>query len=125
MDTLIGKTISHYRIVEKIGAGGMGIVYLARDTRLNRAAAIKSLPEDVASDRDRLAHFKQEAQVLASLSHPNIAAIYGLEESGGRRYLALEYVEGETLAARIEKAKGKKRIRGAISGRLGPCYMRW
>ena len=101
MDTLIGKTISHYRIERELGRGGMGIVYLARDTRLNRLAAIKALPDDVASDRDRLARFKQEAQVLASLSHPNIAGIYGLEESEGRRYLALEYVEGETLAARI------------------------
>ncbi len=81
----------------------MGIVYLARDTRLNRTVAIKALPDDVASNPDRLARFRREAQLLASLSHPNIAGIYGLEESGGRRYLALEHVEGETLAERIAR----------------------
>ena len=95
--------IGPYRIERELARGGMGIVYLAHDTRLNRAAAIKALPDDVASDPDRLARFKQEAQVLASLSHQNIAGIYGLEESEGRRYLALEYIEGETLAERIAR----------------------
>jgi TolB-like protein/Flp pilus assembly protein TadD len=101
LDTLIGRTVSHYLIEREIGRGGMGVVYLARDTRLRRAAAIKALPEGVAEDGDRLARFEQEARVLASLNHPNIAAIYGLEEAGGRRYLALEYVDGDTLAERI------------------------
>jgi len=99
--TGIPSQIGPYRIEREIARGGMGIVYLARDTRLDRAAAIKALPDDVASDPERLARFEREAKVLASLHHPNIAGIYGLEESGGRRYLALEHIEGETLAARI------------------------
>ncbi len=103
MDTLIGKTLSHYRIVEKIGAGGMGEVYRAQDTRLERDVAIKALPEALCSDPERVARFEREARALASLNHPNIAAIYGLEEVEGRRYLALELVKGETLAARITR----------------------
>jgi serine/threonine-protein kinase len=99
----IPDTIGPYRIEREIARGGMGIVYLAHDTRLKRAAAIKALPDDVASDRDRLARFRQEAQILASLSHPNVAGIYGLEESGGRSYLVLEHIEGETLADRVAR----------------------
>jgi len=97
-----GQTLSHYRIDRKIGQGGMGEVWAATDTRLNRPAAIKALPASVAADPERLARFKREAQMLAALSHPNIAAIYGLEESAGAPYLALELVEGEDLSARIE-----------------------
>src|SRR5437867_2161474 len=93
--------VGPYRIEREIARGGMGIVYLARDTRLDRAVAIKALPDDVAADPDRLARFEREAKVLASLNHPNVAGIYGVEESEGRRYLALEHVEGETLAARL------------------------
>jgi len=93
--------IGLYPIEREIGRGGMGIVYLGRDTRLDRPVAIKVLPEAFAADPDRLARFEREARLLASLSHPNIAAIYGLEESSGRRFLVLEYVEGETLAQRI------------------------
>src|SRR5438876_7404249 len=96
-----GATISHYRIVSKLGAGGMGEVYRARDTKLNRDVAIKILPEAFAQDSDRLARFKREAQVLASLNHPNIASIYGLEESNGFMALAMELVEGPTLADRL------------------------
>jgi serine/threonine-protein kinase len=101
--TGIPTQIGPYRIEREIARGGMGIVYLARDTRLDRTAAIKALPDDVASDPGRLARFEREAKTLASLNHPNIAGIYGVEESGGRRYLALEHVEGETLAARIAR----------------------
>jgi serine/threonine-protein kinase len=97
----IPAQVGPYRIERELARGGMGIVYLARDTRLDRAVAIKALPDDVAADPDRLARFEREAKTLASLNHPNIAGIYGVEESGGRRYLALEHVEGETLAARI------------------------
>jgi serine/threonine-protein kinase len=97
--------IGPYRIEREIARGGMGIVYLARDTRLDRAVAIKALPEDVAADPERLARFEREAKTLASLNHPNIAAIYGIEGSEGRRYLVLEHVEGETLAARLAKGK--------------------
>jgi serine/threonine-protein kinase len=101
----IPPQIGPYRIEREIARGGMGIVYLARDTRLDRAVAIKALPEDVAADPERLARFEREAKTLASLNHPNIAAIYGIEVSEGRRYLVLEHVEGETLAARLAKGK--------------------
>ncbi len=99
--TTAPTTIGPYRIEREIARGGMGIVYLARDTRLDRAVAIKALPDDFAEDPERLARFEREAKVLASLNHPNIAGIHGIEESEGRRYLALEHVEGETLADRI------------------------
>ncbi len=98
---MVGKTIAHYKVGEKIGAGGMGEVYRATDTKLNRDVALKVLPEEFARDADRMARFKREAQVLASLNHPNIASIYGLEESDGIRCLVLELVEGLTLAERI------------------------
>jgi serine/threonine-protein kinase len=87
------QSIAHYRIVSKLGEGGMGAVYRATDTKLNRDVAIKVLPDAFASDPDRLARFSREAQVLAALTHPNIAAIYGVEE----RALVMELVEGEDL----------------------------
>lgn len=96
-----GTRLGRYEIRSKIGEGGMGEVYRARDTKLNRDAAIKILPEAFAQDSDRLARFKREAQVLASLNHPNIASIFGLEESNGSMALAMELVEGPTLADRI------------------------
>ena len=98
---MIGKKISHYSVTEKLGAGGMGEVYRATDTKLNRDVALKILPEAFANDAQRMARFSREAQVLASLNHPNIAAIYGLEEADGIRCLVLELVEGPTLAERI------------------------
>jgi eukaryotic-like serine/threonine-protein kinase len=98
-----GTRLGPYEIVSLLGAGGMGEVYRARDSRLGRDVAIKALPESLAHDADRLARFEREARLLASLNHPNIAAIYGLEEAGGQRYLVLEYVEGETLAQRLAK----------------------
>ena len=97
------QSIAHYRILEKIGQGGMGEVYRASDTKLHRDVAIKLLPEVFASDPERMARFSREAQVLASLNHPNIAAIHGLEEGDGRRALVMELVEGETLAERIAR----------------------
>jgi serine/threonine protein kinase len=99
----IGQTISHYRLVEKIGQGGMGEVYLADDTTLDRKVALKFLPEAFISDPERMARFEREAKLLASLNHPNIAGIYGLEQADGNRFLVLEYVEGETLHARLSK----------------------
>src|SRR5438046_5901775 len=93
------STIAHYKIASKLGEGGMGAVYRATDTKLNRDVAIKVLPDSFAADPDRLARFAREAQVLASLNHPHIAAIYGVEE----RALVLELVEGPTLAERIAK----------------------
>jgi serine/threonine-protein kinase len=100
---MIGQTISHYKILEKIGQGGMGVVYRAEDTHLSREVAIKVLPEQFTQDPQRLARFEREAKLLASLNHPNIAAIYGLEEADGVRFIALELVEGETLAERVAK----------------------
>ena len=93
--------IGPFKIERELGRGGMGEVYLARDTRLDRQVAIKVLPAHLAQDPDRLARFQREAKVLASLNHPGIGAIYGLEEVGGHQYLILEFVEGETLADRL------------------------
>jgi serine/threonine protein kinase len=100
---MIGRTVSHYRIVDKIGEGGMGEVYRARDERLDRDVAIKVLPEAVAQDPERLARFEREAKLLASLSHQNVATLYGLEVHEGQRFLVMELAEGETLAERIKK----------------------
>jgi serine/threonine protein kinase len=100
---MIGQTLAHYRITAAIGAGGMGEVYRATDTKLHRDVAIKVLPPEVAQDPERLARFEREAHLLASLNHPNIAAIYGLEEAGGQPFLALELVEGEDLKERLAK----------------------
>ena len=98
-----GTKLAHYEIIEPIGKGGMGEVYRARDGKLGRDVAIKVLPEEFAENEERLARFKREAKVLASLNHPNIASIYGLEESEGTHYLVLELVPGETLAERIAR----------------------
>ena len=106
------ETLGHYRIVEQIGEGGMGVVYRAQDTRLNRAVAIKVLRPEVATNPDRLARFKREAHLLAALNHHCIAAIYGLEEHAGTSFLVLELVEGETLARRL--ARGPVRVREAV-----------
>jgi serine/threonine protein kinase len=99
----IGQTISHYRIIEKLGQGGMGEVFLAHDTSLDRKVALKFLPDIFSGDPERLARFEREAKLLASLNHPNIATIYGLEQADGKRFLAMELVEGETLAQQIER----------------------
>jgi eukaryotic-like serine/threonine-protein kinase len=100
---MIGKTISHYRISLKLGQGGMGEVFQAHDASLDRKVALKFLPDKFAGDSERLARFKREAKILAALSHPNIAAIYGLEQADSKSFLVLELVEGETLAQRISK----------------------
>ena len=98
---MIGTTLAHYKITAALGAGGMGEVYRATDTNLGRDVAIKVLPPEVAQDAERLARFKREAHLLAALNHPNIAAIYGLEEADGKPFLALELVEGEDLKERL------------------------
>ena len=100
---MIEQSIAHYRITDKIGQGGMGEVYRATDTKLNRDVALKLLPDLFGKDPDRMARFSREAQVLASLNHPNIASIHGLEESGGKRALVMELVEGETLQERLKR----------------------
>jgi serine/threonine-protein kinase len=99
---MIGQTVAHYRITEKIGAGGMGEVFLARDEKLNRDVALKILPEIYTKDAQRMGRFQREAQVLASLNHANIAAIYGLEAEGAVHALVLELVDGEDLAQMVE-----------------------
>jgi serine/threonine protein kinase len=99
---MIGKTLIHYEITAEIGRGGMGEVYQAKDTKLGREVAIKVLPEEFAMDHDRVARFQREAKLLASLNHPNIAAIYGLEESEGTHFLVMELIEGDTLRDRIK-----------------------
>ena len=95
------SSIAHYRITAKLGEGGMGEVYRATDTKLGRDVALKVLPEAFAQDADRMARFAREAQVLASLNHPNMATIYGVETAGGTSVLVMEMVEGPTLAERI------------------------
>jgi serine/threonine protein kinase/Flp pilus assembly protein TadD len=100
---MINTTITHYKITGKLGQGGMGDVYRATDTQLDREVAIKVLPTSFANDSDRLARFEREAKVLAALNHPNIAAIYGIEKSGGAHALIMELVEGLTLAERLEQ----------------------
>jgi eukaryotic-like serine/threonine-protein kinase len=101
--SIIGKTLGNFEITSQLGKGGMGEVYQAKDQKLGRSVAIKVLPDEFARDADRVARFQREAKVLASLNHPNIASIYGLEESGGTNFLVLELVEGETLADQIKR----------------------
>src|SRR5947208_5782959 len=99
--SLAGTRLGPYDLASLLGAGGMGEVFRARDTKLGRDVAIKVLPAAFAADPDRLARFEREARVLASLNHPHIAQIYGVEESGGLTALVLEFVEGETLAEKL------------------------
>src|SRR5438093_3878325 len=100
---MIGTKLAHYEITSHLGSGGMGDVYQATDSKLGRSVAIKFLPEAFSHDSERVARFEREARVLASLNHSNIAAIHGLEESGGRKFLVMELVGGETLAERIQR----------------------
>ncbi len=119
MPLAAGTRLGSYEIFSAIGAGGMGEVYRARDTRLGRDVAIEVLPEKFAREDERLARFEREAKLLASLNHPNIASIYGLEESGGVKALVLELVEGPTLAERIAQGPIPVDEAIAIAERIG------
>jgi serine/threonine protein kinase len=105
MPLTVGTCVGPYEVLAPLGAGGMGEVYRARDNKLNRDVALKVLPERFATDPERLARLRREAQVLASLNHPNIAAIHGFEDSSEVQALALELVEGPTLADRISQVR--------------------
>src|SRR5207249_8653046 len=105
MSIPVGTLLGSHQIMGLLGRGGMGEVYRARDLKLKREVAIKILPEEFSHDLDRISRFQREAEVLAALNHPNIAAIYDLQEASGWRYLVLELVEGETLADRIARGR--------------------
>ena len=97
------QTLLHYRLIDKIGEGGMGVVWSAEDSVLKRTVAVKFLPQEVAENAERLARFQREAQLLASLNHPNIAAVYGLHEADDHRFIAMEMISGEDLAQRLTR----------------------